>query len=48
MKAEKLEFELTVKRLCKRQINRANPSTDKNETLDAENYYRIIIFFTIS
>ncbi|KAE9535259.1 hypothetical protein AGLY_007992 [Aphis glycines] len=41
---EKIEFELTVKRLCKRQTNSANPSTDKNVTLDIENYCRITIF----
>lgn len=45
--AEKIEFELTVKRLCKRQTNSANPSTDKNVTLDVENYCRITILYLI-
>jgi hypothetical protein len=40
--AAKMDIELSVKRLNKRQTNRANPLTDPK--LDTETYYRITVF----
>lgn len=40
--AAKMDIELTVKRLNKRQTNRANPLADPK--LDAETYYRVTVF----
>ncbi|XP_060867346.1 52 kDa repressor of the inhibitor of the protein kinase-like [Metopolophium dirhodum] len=40
--AVKMDIELTVKRLNKRQTNRANPLSDQK--MDAETYYKITVF----
>ncbi|XP_050062925.1 52 kDa repressor of the inhibitor of the protein kinase-like [Aphis gossypii] len=40
--AVKIDIELTIKRLNKRQTNRANPLSDQK--MDAETYYKITVF----
>jgi len=40
--AVKIDIELTVKRLNKRQTNRANPLSDQK--MDVETYYKITVF----
>jgi hypothetical protein len=40
--AVKMNIELTIKRLNKRQTNRANPLSDQK--MDAETYYKITFF----